>query len=230
MKIEKLFSGVSFPFAILIALASGSPALALTDAKIGPSGKTYASAAVKCALDPVAGMAPMVQAGLYNPSKTASAAVKLNGNAVTTVTFISPDATVWLPNSANTVTVSPDKKTTDSYSYDTSTSQINVCVPNTTNTVTGDLEYAAQSYATVTPGCALNPANGKRQLYVNLFDKTTAILNVTLNQVPLTQMSASRPKALIFLAPGWNVFTAANGLGTDTFVRKGVELDTCALP
>jgi hypothetical protein len=47
-----------------LATASGAPAWALNGIQIGPSGKTYASAAPQCAMNPTTGMAPMVMAGL----------------------------------------------------------------------------------------------------------------------------------------------------------------------
>ena len=71
MKCERTFSPGSLAF--VAAIAFGTPACALTGVQVGASGKTYASAEVQCALHPVAGMAPMVQAGLYNPKRTARA-------------------------------------------------------------------------------------------------------------------------------------------------------------
>ena len=67
-------------------LGLGTLAWAATGITVGPSGKTYASAGVQCALNPVTGMAPMIQAGLYNPKKGASATVLLNGAPVANVT------------------------------------------------------------------------------------------------------------------------------------------------
>ena len=96
----------------------------------------------------------------------------------------------------------------------------------------GTLEYAAsgKSYATVVPGCALNGATGQVQPYVNLFDAGGYLLNVSVNGVPLTQLSATRPHVPVFLAAGINVISAANGsLSTDYFVRDG-RSGTCVLP
>jgi hypothetical protein len=42
----------------------------------------------------------------------------------------------------------------------------------------------------------LNPATGRAQRYVNLFDSGTYLLNVSVNGVPLTQLSATRPHTL----------------------------------
>jgi len=234
MKLGKLPSSRLLAFVAAIALST--PVWAITGVQVGPSGKTYASAEVQCALNPITGMAPMVQAGLYNPKKSASATVSLNGDAVATVTFLSPDSTVWLANGTNTVVVAPDKRTADSYSFDaTSTQTVNSCIPDTVgmgNYVSGSFEYTAnnKSYATVTPGCALNPRTGQAQKYVHLFDNGTYLLNVSVNNVPLTQLSTLRKSTPVFLAAGWNVITAANAaLSTDYYVRNGGD-GTCPLP
>ncbi len=224
----------------LLALAGtaafGASAWALTGVQVGASGSTYASAGVKCALNPTAGMAPMVQAGLYNPKKSASATVSLNGHAVATVTFAIPDATVWLPNGVSTVDVAPSRKVVDSYSFDATPAagQPNVCIPDTSgNQVSGELEYAAslKSYATVTPGCALNPLTGHAQPYVNLFDNGNYLLNVSVNNVALTQLNGTtRAHTPVFLSAGLNVISAANGaLSTDNYVRDG-GTGLCTLP
>jgi uncharacterized protein YdeI (BOF family) len=211
-----------------------APSWALTGVQVGASGKTYASADVQCALHPVAGMAPMVQAGLYNPKKNSSGTVSLNGSAVATVTFLGPDTTVWLANQVNSVGVALSRTQADSYAFDASSNQVNVCIPDTRgNTVGGGVEYAAsyKSYATVTPGCALNPATGRAQPFVNLFDNGTFLLNVSANNVALTQLNGvTRKSAPVFLSPGWNVISAANGaVSTDYFVRDA-GTGTCTLP
>lgn len=233
MKTRNIFSLLAFACAV----ASGAPALALSSPQIGASGQTYASGTLQCALNPTAGMSPMVQAGLYNPKKNTSGTVVLNGAQVASVAFLSPDATVWLVNGLNTVVVSILRGLSDSYSFDASPStawnQPNVCIPDTRgNTLNGALEYAAssKSYATVTPGCALNPASGQPQPYVNLFDNGAYVLNVSINNAPLTQLGSRRRSTPVFLAPGWNIILAANGtLSTDTYVRNG-GAGTCTLP
>ena len=209
---------------------------AATGVQVGPSGKTYASGGVQCAMHPVNGMAPMVQAGLYNPKKGASATVSLNGVALTTVTFASPDATVWLANVMNTVSVALSRKTEDTYSFDATldyVGQPNVCIPDTrSNTVSNGLEYAisGKSYATVTPGCAWNSRTGRAQPYVNLFDNGTYLLNVSVNNVALTQLSVSNTHTPVFLSAGLNVIAAANAsLSTDYYVRDG-GTGSCTLP
>ncbi|HPU51225.1 MAG TPA: hypothetical protein PK359_06670 [Burkholderiaceae bacterium] len=215
------------------ALAIGTPAWALTGVQVGASGKTYASAAVQCALNPITGMAPMVQAGLYNPKKGASAAVSLNGNPIATVTFQSPDTSLWLVNGPNTAVVALDRKTADSYSFDATSSQTNYCIPDTRgNFLSGALEYAAsqKSYATVQPGCAWNSRTGLAQPFVNLFDNGTYLLNVSVNNVALTQLSSLRKSTPVFLAAGLNVISAANAaISTDYYVRDG-GAGTCTLP
>ena len=225
----------------LLALVSvtllGTSVWAATGIQVGASGKTYASSAVQCALHPVIGMAPMVQAGLYNPKKNYSATVSLNDTPVATVTFINPDTSVWLANGANTVVVALEKRATDSYVFDASLTypgQPNICIPDTSaNTLSGDLEYAAsnKSYATVTPGCALNALTGRPQPFVNLFDNGTWLLNVSVNNVPLTQLGGpTRTHTPVFLSAGLNVISAANGaISTDYYVRNGGD-GTCSLP
>ena len=219
------------------AVALGTPAWALTGIQLGPSGKTFASAQVQCALNPITGMAPVVQAGLYNPRKNATADVSLNGSSVATVTFLSPDTNVWLANGVNTVAVALDRRTVDTYSFDASLNypgQPNVCIPETTgNTVTGDLEYAAslKSYATVAPGCAWNPLTNRAQPYVNLFDNGTYLLNVSVNNVALTQLNGTtRAHTPVFLRAGLNVISAANASASiDYYVRDGGG-GSCTLP
>ncbi len=210
------------------------PASAATGIQIGASGKTYASSAWQCGLHPVSGMGPYVQAGLYNPKRKATGKVSLNGSVVATVTTASPDATVWLSNGVDTVAVATGK-VADSYTFDASITypeQPNACIPDTrANTFNGDLEYAAsgKSYAVVTPGCAFNPLTGRAQPFVNLFDNGAYLLNVSVNNVPLTQLSAQRPHTPVFLSAGLNVISAANGaLSTDYYVRDG-GTGTCSL-
>ena len=80
MKSERsLSSGL---LAFVAAMALGTPVWAVTGVQIGASGKTYASAEVQCALNPITGMAPMVQAGLYNPKKNASATYSFDATLV----------------------------------------------------------------------------------------------------------------------------------------------------
>ncbi|MFZ5524321.1 MAG: hypothetical protein ACOY9D_09625 [Pseudomonadota bacterium] len=221
----------------LLVMLQGAPAWAVTGIQIGPSGKTYASNGVQCALHPVNGMAPVVQAGLYNPKRNASAVVSLNSTPIATVTFYNPDTSVWLANSINTVDVSLNKRTTDSYTFDASLSypnQPNICIPDTSGNIrSGDLEYAAsmKSYATVTPGCAYNPLTGGGQPYVNLFTNGPYLLNVSVNNVPLTQLNGNtRDHTPVFLSAGLNVISAANAtVSTDYYVRDGGS-GTCTLP
>jgi len=212
-------------------VAFSAPAAAYTGLQVGPSGKTYASADMQCALNPVTGMAPMVHAGLYNPKKTSRATVSLNGGAVAAVSFLSPDTVVWLAGGVNTVVVALDRRTADTYAFDAGSR--NLCIPDTTgNSMSGDLEYAAsgKSYATVTPGCAWNPLAGRAQPYVNLFDNGDYLLNVSINNVALTQLSKYRKSTPVFLAPGLNVLSAANAaVSTDYYVRDGGP-GTCTLP
>ena len=228
MKLGKLSSARLLAFVAAMALSTPVWVWAITGVQVGPSGKTYASAELQCALNPITGLAPTVQAGLYNPKKNASATVSLNGTPFTTVTFLSPDTNVWLANGVNTVIVALNKKTDDTYSFDATLAypdQPNVCIPDTSgNTVSGDLEYAPSgtSYATVTPGCAWNELTGRAQPYVHLFDNGAYLLNVSVNNVPLTQLGPSRPQTPVFLSAGLNVISAAHGsLSIDYYVRDG---------
>jgi hypothetical protein len=174
-----------------------------------------------------------VEAGLFNPKSGASATVSLNGASVAKVTTANPATNVWLADGNNTVVVALNKKTADSYSFSI---QPGMCaLPDTSgNTFSADgtLEYAAsgKSYATVTPGCALNSATGLTQPYINLFDNGGYMLNVSVNGVPLTQLSATRPHTPVFLSAGQNVISAANGtLSIDYYVRDGGN-GSCTLP
>jgi hypothetical protein len=212
----------------------GTSAWAATTVQVGASGKTYASSAVRCAADPATGqLSPMVEAGLFNPKKNTSAEIVLNGTPLANVTSADPAADVWLADGNNTVVVSLSKRTADAYTF---VVQTGLCaLPDTSgNTFSADgtLEYAAsgKSYATVTPGCALNPATGLAQPYVHLVDNGGYLLNVSLNGEPLTQLSATRPHTPVFLRAGQNVISAANGfLSVDYYVRSGGD-GTCVLP
>ena len=121
---------------------------------------------------------------------------------------------------------------TDSYAFDASSAQLNYCIPDTSeNTSDGTWEYAfsGKSKATVAPGCALNPITGLAQPYVHLVDNGDYLLNVSVNNVPLTQLSTTRPHTPVFLSAGLNVISAANGsLSTDQYVRDG-GVGSCTL-
>jgi hypothetical protein len=207
---------------------------AATTVQIGPSGKTFASGAVRCAANPSTGqLSPIVDAGLFNPKNSAKADVTVNGAVVATVTSASPSTEVWLVDGDNSVVVAVNKKTADAYAFAV---QPGMCaIPDTSaNTFSADgtLEYAAsgKSYATVTPGCALNAATGLAQPYVHLFDNGDYLLNVSVNGDPLTQLSATRPHTPVFLSAGPNVISAANGFLTiDYYVRDGGN-GMCVLP
>jgi hypothetical protein len=219
-------------FAAVVVL--GGPISAVAGVQVGASGKTYASGAVTCAANPITNQpAPVVEAGLLNPKRGTSASVSLNGSVVATVTTATPAADVWLVDGAtNTVVVALSRRSADSYQF---VVPAGLCaLPDTsgnTFSTDGTLEYAAsgKSYATVTSGCALNPATGLEQPFVNLFDNGSYLLNVSVNGVPLTQLSATHPHTPIFLDAGANVISAANGsLSVDWYVRDG-GVGVCAI-
>ena len=227
--------GPFISMAVVLAAVAGlhAPAFAATTVQIGSSGKTFASSAAQCAVNPATGVsAPFVQAGLFNPRRGAEASVSLNGTLVKRVEQETPSADVWLPVGSNTVVVALSKRVADRYAYTVTAGQCNG--PDTSGNFfspDGTLEYAAsgKSYLTVTPGCALNPATGLTQPFVNLFDNGSFLLNVSVNGVPLTQLSALRPRTPVFLAAGTNAISAANGtLSTDLYVRDGGN-GQCAL-
>jgi len=221
--------------ATLIALAAASTtALAGTTVQIGNSGKTFASAAAQCAVHPVTGVnTPMVQAGLFNPTPRAEADVRLNGVKLQEVKATAPVVDVWLADGNNTVSVALSRKVSDSYAFAVAPGQCTLpSIPGNFFSPDGTLEYAAsgKSYLTVAPGCALNPATGLTQPFVNLFDNGSFLLNVSVNGIPLTQLSATRPRAVVCLAAGRNLITAVNGgLSTDSYLREGGS-GTCVLP
>jgi hypothetical protein len=221
--------------ALLAAIVPGATAWAATTVQIGPSGKTFASSAVRCAAaaESAYQLAPVIDAGLFNPTSKTRADISLNGALVAKVTSANPAANVWLADGNNTVVVALSKKTADTYTFSV---QPGLCaLPDTsgnTFSTEGTLEYAAsgKSYATVTPGCAMSPTTGLPQPYVNLFDNGNYLLNVSVNGVPLTQLSQTRPHTPVFLGAGVNVISAANGyLSVDYYVRDGGD-GTCALP
>lgn len=232
MKNKSILSSGVVAFAAVMAL-SGS-AWAVTTVQVGASGKTFASSMVQCAANPTTGeQSPVIEAGLFNPKRGASATVSLNGASVAIVTADMPVTNVWLADGANTAVVALSKRTADSYAF---TVQPGMCdVPDTSgNTFNPDrtLEYAAsgKSYATVTPGCAWNPGTGQGQPYVHLVDNGNYLLNVSVNGVALTQLSATHPNTPVFLSAGQNVISAANGyVSIDYYVRDGGD-GTCTLP
>lgn len=219
--------------AAVAALAIGASAIAAGSVQIGASGKTYASSNVSCATNPSTGsLAPVIEAGLQQPKANTKATVSLNGANVATVSTNNPATSVWLGTGTNTVTVSLSRKTTDSYTYSVTAGTCLADTSGNTFSPDGTLEYGAsrKSYATVAPGCALNPATGLAQPYVNLFDNGTYLLNVSVNGVPLTQLSSRRPHTPVFLNAGLNVISAANGsLSTDYYIRDGGS-GSCTLP
>ena len=121
--------------ALTAAWFLGNSAGAATGIQVGASGKTYASSGLQCSLHPIDGMSPVVQAGLYDPKRSTIATVSINGSAITMVTFFSPDTNVWLANGTNTVVVSLNKRSTDSYMFDATSNQANICLPDTTNNI-----------------------------------------------------------------------------------------------
>lgn len=221
-----MLSGAGIGVAALLLSAS---AHAATTVQVGDSGKTYAWVAVGCS-DPVTGQqGPTVEVGLFNPKRSASATVSLDGTPIATVNADQPAAYVRLPDGQHAVVVALNKKVADSYPFHVTPGQ---CVSGNWFSSDGTLEYAAsgKSYATVTPGCALNPATGRAQWYVNLFDNGGFVLNVSVNGTPLTQLSATHPHTPVFLGAGLNTISAANGsLSIDTYVRDGGQ-GVCALP
>ena len=216
-----------------LLLVSVKPTEAAT-VQIGPSGKTYASSEVQCAANPNGEQAPMVEAGLFNAKKNTKATVSLSGQPQALVTADNPATKVWLGDGNNAVVVRLNKKTSDQYVFSV---QPGMCaLPDTsgnTFSADGNLEYAAsgKSYATVTPGCALNPATGQNQPYVNVFANGKYLLNVSINGNPLTQLNGTtRIRTPVFLSAGQNVISLANGyVSVDYFVRDGGN-GSCSLP
>jgi hypothetical protein len=231
MSAKQVSSSITAGFAALLALAL--PISAAAAVQIGASGKSYASSAVTCVADPTTNqLAPTVEVGLLNAKRTTSATVSLDGTFVTTLTGANAAANVQLADgTTNTVVVAFSRKSADSYQFVVPTG---MCSPDTSgNTFSpdGTLEYGAsgKSYATVTSGCALDPATGSARPYVNLFDNGTYVLNVSVNGVPLTQLGATRPHTPVFLGAGPNVISVANGsVSTDWYVRDG-GVGVCAI-
>lgn len=232
MNAKKVVVSIAAGFAAAVAV--GSPVVAVAGTQVGASGKTYASDVVACAVNPFTNrMAPVVEAGLLSPKRNTSASVSLDGTVVATVTASSPAASVWLADGVtNTVVVALSRKSADSYQFVVPTGTC--ALPDTSgNTFSpdGTLEYGAsgKSHATVSSGCALNAATGLQQPFVNLFDDGGYVLDVSVNGVPLTQLSASHPHTPVFLDAGPNVIAMANGsVSIDWYVRDG-GVGICAI-
>jgi hypothetical protein len=177
---------------------------------------------------------PAVVAGLFNPSQNARALLSLNGGYVDTLAADRHRrARVWLTDDENVVAIALGNKTVDRYYFSV---QPGLCtLPDTSgNTFSADgmLEYAAsgKSYATVVPGCALNPGSGTAQPYVNLAVQGNYVLNVSVNGVALTQLSPAHVQTPVFLGGGLNVISAANGyVSIDYYVRDAGD-GVCSLP
>lgn len=211
------------------------PTLAASSVQVGDSGRSFASSAVSCAVNSATGLSsPTVQAGLFNPRLLSRGTVSLNGAPVGTVNLKTPALNLWLAEGSNTVTVSPDRWTTDRFEFTVAPMQCQL--PDTsgnTHSPDGTLEYGANglSYATVAPGCAMNPATGMTQPFINLFNNGTWLLNVSVNNTPLTQLNGTnRTHTPVFLAAGTNVISTALSSGTtDYYVRDG-GIGSCTLP
>lgn len=224
MNVKRMLFPMTAGLAAVAAIGSSASAATV---QIGASGKTYASSAVACATNPATNQpAPVVEVGLVSPKRGTSASVSLDGVFVMTVTTASPAAQVWLVEGVtNTVAVALSRRVADGYSFVVPAGMCSV--PDTSgNTFSpdGTLEYGAsgKSYATVSAGCALNPATGLAQPFVNLFDNGGYVLNVSVNGVPLTQLGVTHPSTPVFLRAGSNVISVANGsLSTDFYVRDG---------
>lgn len=233
MKLRSILWAGTAALTGVVALAA--PAGAATSTQVGASGQTYASSTVTCAVDPATNrLAPVVEVGLLTPTQRTSASVTLNASYITTLTAARPAATIVLADgTTSTVVVTLSKRSADRYQFAVPTGMCSL--PDTSgNTFSADgtLEYAAsgKSSATVVPGCALNPATGRAQPYVHVFDDSGYVLNVSVNGVPLTQLSASKPHTPVFLSAGTNLISLTNGsLSTDWFVRDG-GTGTCLLP
>ncbi|MDT4288474.1 hypothetical protein RO575_02790 [Methylomonas sp. MO1] len=232
----KTIKSLSINLLAIISVLSSIPSVeAATNVQIGPSGKTFASSMVQCAVNPATGLqAATAQTGLFNPKPKDKATITLNGGAIAKVSAAQSSANVWLYDGNNTVVVALSARTADTYTF---TVQPGFCnLPDTSgNTFSADstLEYAAsgKSYTLTTPGCALNPATGNTQFFVNLFDNGSYLLNVSINGTPLTQLNGTTRRSVpIFLGAGLNVISAANGtLSTDYYVRDGGN-GICTLP
>lgn len=210
--------------------APATTAWAATATQVGASGKTFASDAVQCTVDPSGVLGSMVQAGLLDPRRGSRAVVWLDGNPQGEVTFADPVMSLPLDAGVHTVVVALGRKATDSYPYTVDVGQCSTA--GNRISADGTLEYAAsgKSSATVDPGCAWSAAAGQPRRYVNLFDNGGFLLNVSVNGVPLTQLSALKPHTPVFLGLGWNVIAAANAsLSTDYYVRYGGDAP-CVLP
>jgi len=212
------------PATAILALVASPMAHADSPIQIGPSGRSYTSAAVLCMAEPASGeIRPLVEAGLVEPGRRTRAVVKADGVAVANLSAVEPSTPVWLTAGDHRVQVALGRRLIDGYDF--SVAEGHCVMPDTSgNAVSADglLETAAsgKSYATVVPGCALNPATGEVQPFVNLFDNGGFLLNVSVNGLPLTQLSAARPSTPVFLQAGYNTVSAANGsLSVDHYVR-----------
>jgi hypothetical protein len=194
------------------------------------SGKSYATVIPGCALNSASGEMQRYVNLFDNGTYVLN--VSVNGVPLTQLNATVPHTPVFLRPGWNVIAVANGTVSTDYYVRDGGDG---TCLPDmsgNTFSADGTLEYAAsgKSYATVTPACALNAATGQPQLYVNLVDNGGYLLNVSVNGIPLTQLSVTRPHTPVFLSPGLNIISAANGsLSIDYYVRNGGS-GTCTLP
>lgn len=218
---------------LTLLLLSGELAFGATNVQIADSGRSFSSTLVRCHANPDTGdLAPAVIVGLFNPKPIARADVTLNGSIIGTLTADdNRRIEVWLKENENVISVDFPKGKSDLYTFD---APPDVCaLPEPIGnrfSADGLTEYAAseKSYATVNTSCAFNPKTGSDQSYINLFVSGNFLLNVSLNGIPLTQLGPRRPNTHIFLDPGRNVISAANGfLTVDHYIRDD---EACQIP
>lgn len=98
-----------------------------------------------------------------------------------------------------------------------------------TAATTVQIGTSGKTFASSVAQCVVNPDTGVAapQVQAGLFNPKRGVeakvsLNGTVNRVPLTQLSATRPHTPVFLRAGTNVISAANGsLSTDYYIRDG---------
>lgn len=111
---QVLSSGAAFCAVTILC----SPVMAVDFIQLGESGKTYASSAVSCAVNPENERLPLIEeVGLYKPKGKASADVSRNDVFVKTVTTDDPFVEVWLEYGINDIVVTVNRHTIDTYTY-----------------------------------------------------------------------------------------------------------------
>ncbi len=226
----------TFGSALLLAVVASGVAHAapVSSLSVGDSGRSYASSRISCAAAPDGtALVPVAWVGLFSPAASDRALAWLNRNPVARLSYVRPLARLPLAYGSNSAAVAFSRRVIDRYAFEVPAI---ACAMDesqgNTYSADGTLEYGAavKSYATVLPGCAVNPLTGVAQPYLNLFDGGDYLLNVSINGEALTQLGPTRPHTVVFLVAGRNVISVADASQSTEYYVRDTGDGMCDLP